>query len=388
MTGLHFNYKDIFRALRLGFSAKKVGMGMLGLLFGLAGYAIFSYLAHLSAGNDWVSIWEVYRLLPFPRPDLPFPWYSWLIYGLGALWLLVVMLVTGSAIAKVTFEQLRGNEFYEAQEGFRFAFKNAGAVLFSPLLIVAFIALLVIAGIVLSAIGRIPYFGPIAVGLFSIPAFLVCLFIVYLLLVLFFTLLTGPSIVGAMGNDTFDTLFEVFSCVNEQPARLIWWTFLIALLAKTGSFLLGLGASLAGRIGSLVLTTFMRDSWQEMLAGASFIFKVSIPNWGFFAPLHKMLVVEANLYGLPSIYSYTFWTNPNWGVYIGAVLLSICAYAAGLMVLAYGLSVWFSGHVLSIAVLIKKKDDKNILEVPEEEAEVIEPETPKEKGSPVATDNK
>ncbi|MGQ9708187.1 MAG: hypothetical protein ACUVUR_04865 [bacterium] len=381
MTGLHFNYKDIFRALRIGFSAKKVGMGMLGLLFGLAGYSILSYLAHLSAGNDWISIWEVYRLLPFPRPDLPFPWYAWLVYGLGVLWLLMVNLVTGSAIAKVTFEQLRGNEFYEAGEGFRFALKNCGAVLFSPLLILAFIAILVIAGIILSAIGSIPHFGPIAVGLFSIPAFLVSLFIVYLLIVLFFTLLLGPSIVGAMSNDTFDTLFEVFSCVNEQPARLVWYTFLIGLLAKVGSFLLGIGSSLAGRVASLILSAFMRDTYQELLTGASFIFKVSIPNWGFFAPLHKMLLIEANLYGLPQIYSFTSWANPNWSLYIGSVLLSVCAYAAGLMVLSYGLSVWFSANVLNIAVLIKKKDDKNILEVPEEEAEVVEPEKPDEKGS-------
>ncbi|MEO0019744.1 MAG: hypothetical protein ABIK47_03775 [candidate division WOR-3 bacterium] len=383
MTNLHFNYKDIFRSLRLGFSAKKVGMGMLGLLFGLFGYSLLSYLAHLVAGNDWVSIWETYRLLPFPNPHLPFPWFSWIIYTIGVLWLIVVMLLTGTAIAKVTFEQLRGNEFYEAREGFKFAIRNAGAVLASPLLIIAFIALLVIAGLILSAIGSIPYFGPIFVGLLAIPAFLTSLFIVYLLIVLFFNLLLGPSIVGAMGNDTFDTLFEVFSCINEQPARLVWFTFLIGILAKLGSFLLGVGSSLAGRIGSLVLSAFMRGTWQEMLDTTGFIFKVSIPNWGIFAPLHKMLIIETNLYGLPQIYLPGFWTNTNWGIYNGSILLAICAYAIGLMVIAYGLSVWFSGNVLNIAVLVKKKDDKNILEVREEEPEVIEPDKPKEKAESV-----
>ena len=50
MTKLHWNYKDIFRALRLGFSAKKVWMMSLGLLVGFAGYTILTYLAYAAAG--------------------------------------------------------------------------------------------------------------------------------------------------------------------------------------------------------------------------------------------------------------------------------------------------------------------------------------------------
>ena len=37
MTKLHWGYKDVFRALRLGFAAKKVWMTSLGLLIGFAG---------------------------------------------------------------------------------------------------------------------------------------------------------------------------------------------------------------------------------------------------------------------------------------------------------------------------------------------------------------
>ena len=51
--------------------------------------------------------------------------------------------------------------------------------------------------------------------------------------VFFFAVAMGPGIVGTTRSDTFDTLFEVFSCVNEQPARLIWYTATVAGLAKT-----------------------------------------------------------------------------------------------------------------------------------------------------------
>jgi hypothetical protein len=373
MTGLNFNYKDIFRALRLGFSAKKVGMVMMGLLFAFAGYSLLAYIAHIAAGNDWLSIWETQRLLPFPNPNLPFPWFSFLIYGAGVVWFLIVMLVTGAAVAKVAYEQLRGNEFFEAGSGFQYALKNIRALISSPLLIIAIIVLIVVAGLVLSALGAIPHFGPIFTGLLAIVGFFAALFIVYLLLVLLFTLLFAPGVVGAMGNDTFDTLFEVFSCVNEQPARLIWYSFLVAALAKFGSFLLGLASSLAGRIGSLVLSTFMGERWAEMLSGAEFVFKISIPNWGVLSPLHQMFVFEANLYGLPQVYAPSYWTNPVWSNGIGSILLGMCGYAIALMVLGYGLSVWFTGTVVTLAIIVRKKDDKNILENPEDEEEIIEP---------------
>lgn len=379
MGALNFNYKDIFRALRLGFSAKKVGMVMTGLLFGFAGYTVLTYLAHLVAGNDWVSIWENYRLLPFPAPNLPFPWYSWLIYAVGVIWFLIVMLVTGSAVAKVTYEQLRGNEFYEAGEAFRFALKNLGAILGSPLLIIAFILILVIAGLILSALGSIPYIGAVIVGIFAVPAFFVSLFIVYLLVVLVWTLFLGPAITGALGNDTFDTLFEVFSCINEQPARLFWFTGVIAFLAKAGSLLLGVASSLAVRIGIFVLSAFMGETLDELLNGTGFIFQLSIPQWGVFTPLHRMLVFELGLYGLNGYLGPLPWESPGWGVYLGAVLFAICLYGIALMVLAYGLAVWFSGNVLLLGLLIKKKDDKNIYELPEEEPELVEPPQPQEK---------
>ncbi|MGQ9679002.1 MAG: hypothetical protein ACUVUD_06975 [bacterium] len=373
MTGLNFNYKDIFRSLRLGFSAKKVGMGMLGLVFGFTGYTALTWLAHLAAGNDWLSIWETYRLLPFPNPNFSFPWYSWLIYGAGVVWFLIVMLITGTAVARVTYEQLRGNEFFEAGAGFQFALKNSSALILSSMLIIAFIALIVVGGLILSAIGLIPHLGPLLTALLAIVGFFASLFIVYLLIVLLFTLLFAPAVVGTMGNDTFDTLFEVFSCVNEQPGRFVWYTFLVALLAKVGSFLFGQASNLAGRIGSLVLGTFMGERWYELLRGAEFVFKISIPRWGVLEPLHQMLIFEANLYGLPQIYSPSTWTYPLWSTTVGATLLGMCGYAIGIMVIAYGLSVWFSGTVLSLAVIIKKKDDKNIFESTEEDEEIIEP---------------
>jgi hypothetical protein len=373
MTKLHWNYKDIFRALRLGFSAKKVGMMSLGLLFGFAGYAILTYIAYAVAGTDILTVWQTFRLLPFPSPlDYAFPWCSWLIYAAAVAYFLCVLLITGTAVSKVAYEQLRGDEFYESKEAFRFAFKNSSAVLASPLLILAFIALIVVGGLVLSLLGAIPLAGEIIVGLLAIIGFVAALFIVYLLVVFVYSLLLGPSVVGATRSDTFDTLFEVFSCVNEQPARLLWYTAIVAFLAKIGSFLLGLAASAAGRIAYAITGTFIPNKLADVMANAAFYFKLSAPDW---CPriLHQSYLAEMNAYGLPQIYLPSDYVALGWSTDIAALLLGAVLYLIALMVVGYGLAVWFTGMTLNFAVLAYKKDEKNVFELPEDDEELIEP---------------
>ncbi|MBM3314316.1 hypothetical protein FJY71_00540 [candidate division WOR-3 bacterium] len=373
MTKLHMNFKDLFRSLRLGFSAKKVWMTCIGLLFGLAGYSVVTYVAHLVAGHELLTVWNAYRLLPFPEPEfLPFPWYAWLVYVAGVAFLLVTMLVTGTAVVKVAYEQLRGDEFYESREAFRFAIKHAASVLASPLLVIGFILLIAVAGVVIGLIGRIVHFGPAFVGLMAFPAFIASLFIVYLGIVLFFTLLVAPAVTGTTRSDTFDTLFESFSCVNEQPWRLVGYTAVVALLAKFGSLLLGLASSLAGRVGWFILRIPMGDRVTDALSNAAFYFKVTLPDW-WPAALQRLFRWEVAAYGLPQIYRPGDYIALGWGQDAGAVLAALTFYVVALIVVGYGMSVWFTGSAIAYTVLVHKKDDKNILEIPEDEEELIEP---------------
>jgi hypothetical protein len=373
MTKLHWSYKDIFRAMRLGFSAKKVWMVSLGLLVGFAGYTILTYLAYTAAGTDFLAVWQAFRLLPFPSPlGCAFPWYSWLIYAAAVTWFLCVLLVAGTAVSKVAYEQLRGDEFYESKEAFRFAFRNSSAVLASPLLIVAFVALIVVLGLIFSLLGAIPLVGEIIVGLLAVAGFIAALFVVYLLVVFLCSLLLGPGVVGATRSDTFDTLFEVFSCVNEQPGRLLWYTVTVAVLAKIGSSLLGLATSAAGRIAYALTGTFMGDKLPAVMENASYYFKLTVPDW---CPevLLRTFLAEMNLYGFPQVYLYGDYLRLGWSADIAALLLGVVFYLVALMVAAYGLSVWFTGMTLNFAVLAYKKDEKNVLELPEDEEELIEP---------------
>ncbi|MEO0093704.1 MAG: hypothetical protein ABIK93_07675 [candidate division WOR-3 bacterium] len=369
MSQPHFNYKDVFRACRLGFSAKKMWMSFVGLLVGFIGYAIISYLAYLSAGWRIEEIWLEFRLLPIPQA---FPWYAWIIWAIGVVYFLVVLLITGAAVSKVAYEQLRGDEFFEVKEAFKSAFQNIGAVCLSPLLPLLFVLSLVICGLVLSLIGAIPYFGEIFVGIMALPAFAVSLFIVYLLIVFVFTLMLGPAVAGATKNDTFDTLFEVFSCVNEQPWRLVVYGVLLAFLAKLGTFLLGLASAGAIKIGSVVVHIFAGSKIYDMMANASHFLKLNLPNW---LPELCRNFIERFLFYVRAgmVLEPSYYTRVHWAVDVGSILFGIGFYCIVLFVLSYGVATWFSGNVLIYSVLVKKKDDKNLFEIEKEEELRTEP---------------
>jgi hypothetical protein len=370
MNQPHFNYKDVFRACRLGFSAKKIWMSFVGMLIGFAGYCIISYIAYLLAGWRIEEIWVDFRLLPFPQA---FPWYSWIVWAVGVIYFIAVFLITGTAVSKVAYEQLRGDEFFEIKEAFKYSFQNANAVLLSPVLPLLFIISLVICGLILSLIGMIPFFGEIFIGLMALPAFAVSLFIVYLLIVFFFTLMLGPAISGVTKNDTFDTLFEVFSCVNEQPWRLVIYGTLLWALAKIGMFLVGLASAAAIRIGTMVVHIFAGAKIYDMLANGSHFLKVNLPVWTpeFCRSLFERYItfMRASMIFEPSYYS-----RIGWSLDIGSILFAIGFYCVVLFVLSYGISTWFSGNVLIFSILTKKKDDKDIFEKTEEEKMESTPE--------------
>jgi hypothetical protein len=373
MTTLHNNYKDVFRALRLGFSAKKVWMMFMGLLVGFAGYAVLTYLAYVASGVDFLLVWEEFRLLPFPDQLVgDFTWYSWVVYALAVTFFAAASLIAGTAVAKVTYEQLRGDEFYESREAYRFAFRQWSSVLASPLLVIGFIVLLFGLGLLLSALGAIPVFGEIFVAILALPALGAAFFVVYLLIVLLFGLLMIPAIVGTTRNDTFDTIFEVFSCVNEQPARLVWYLAIVGFLSHAGTLLFGLATSAAGRIGYGVVQLFTGSKMADVMSNAGFYFRVSLPSW-WPEPLRMCFLWSCNAAGLPQVYMPGEYLSLSWSNDVASLLLGVGLYVAALLVLAYGCSVWYSGSVMAYAVLAHKKDEKNILEAPEDDEDLLEP---------------
>jgi hypothetical protein len=385
MINLHWNYKDLFRACRLGFSAKKIWMEVLGVVVGGLGYTLITYLAYAASGVPIAAVWERFSLIPFLDPYFATPyalavnisWWSWIIWGVALAYFLLACMVTAAAVAKVTFEQLRGDDFFESREAFKFAFQRLGVIVGAPLMPLLFAAFLVICGLILSLVGAIPEVGDIFVGLLALPAFGASLFIVYLLLIFAFSLVLVPAIAGATKNDSFDSLFEVFSCFNEQTWRLVVYTFVLAVLATAAGAILGWFSLQAIRLGTNVLAVFMGEKLPGVLSGAPFYFRISLPSW---CPLNRLQEFGGVLFGGTDLAASGVGQN------IGALLVGVAAYVAFLFVLGYAAAAWHTGAVIIFCVLTKKKDEKDILQEKDTEELLAEEDAGKPRPATTGTD--
>lgn len=365
MTNLHFNYKDVFRAGRLGFSPKKIWVTFLGFLIAFIGYGILSFLAYLAAGVEIGEIWEAFRLVPVLQWGMP--WYSYVLWIIGVLWWVCVALLAGVAVSKITYEQLKGDEFYEVKDAIKFALKTGKSAIIAPFVLILCMALLVLGGIVLGLVTWIPYFGQLFFILFAIPAFFVSLAIIYLLVVTVVSLIIGPAIVGTTGNDTFDTLFESFSVVNDQPWRLITYEVLLKVVQILGVAIIGFFAAKAiflvhDIIGIIVPATKI----DNIFLNAAYYVKISLPP---FCPevYYNLFIDYVEWIGMSNLlFPPSYVTATNWASAIASFILGIIYYLIVLVVFSFGGTIFWTGNTLIFTVLVKKKDDKNLLEIKEE----------------------
>ncbi len=379
VTNLHFNYKDVFRAGRLGFSAKKMWVTFIGLFFAYIGYAIFAYLSHIIAGISITDVWEMYRIIPLYPDGLP--WFCWLVWLVGFLWWICLALLTGVAVSKITFEQLRGDEFYEIKEAIKFTLKSGKSAIFAPVMLIVFMLFIIFAGLFLAVVTLIPYGGQIIFAVAGIPAFAACMFILYLVVVTIVCLIIGPSIVGGTGNDTFDTLFESFSVLNDQPWRFIGYELLLHVLVLVGIAILGyFSAKAVFLVHDVIGVIVSADKLNNIFMNAASYVKITIPPIcpetyrSFFVGLIEWI-------GMPNVLFPPEYIAPfeKWAGAIASFVLAVVYYLIILFVISIGGSIFWAGNTVIFTVLVKKKDDKNLLEIKEELSEDIAPEVTTEK---------
>jgi hypothetical protein len=374
MLKMFFNFKDVFRAARLGFSPKKIWAFFCGLLLGLAIYNLFSYLAHAAAGRPLAETWTMFGLLPLPWSD--FGGWAWILWFLGAAGLGITYMLTSAMVARITAEQLSGNEFYEIQEAVGFIKKNWKAVLGGPLMIALFIGFLLLAGMILGWWGRIPYLGELTVSLLAIPVYLVCLFIAFLLAALMAALFYSPVVAGAAKSDTFDNLFEIFSALTSQPWRLVIYTGLLKMVCLAGFITFGMFTVGAMMVAFHTLGFAMGEKFVNIAVAG---FNSYTPGW-----VMNVLIKLSGGCG-PCQFLLTV-TELGWAGQVSAFFIGMSINAVLLLVLAYLMSTWVVGQTIIYGIIVMKRDQRNIFERNDEtesrETEELE-ECPPISGEPV-----
>ena len=356
MLKMYFNFKDVFRAARLGFSPKKIWAFFCGLLLGLTIYNLFSYLAHAAAGRSLADTWAMFGLLPLPWSD--FGGWAWILWFLGAAGLGVIYMLTSTVVARITTEQLSGNEFYEIREAVAFLKQGWKAVLGAPLVIASFIIFLVLGGLVLGLWGRIPYLGELTVSALAIPVYLVCLFIVFLLAALLAALFYSPIVAGAAKSDTFDNLFEIFSTMTSQPWRLVVYSGLLKLVVLMGFGVFAAFSYWAVMLGYKLLGIFMGDYFTGLAAA----------GFNMYTPPMIMNIMLGALQGWGLDQGFYLMSTPdlNWAGHVSAFLMGMSLNLVRLLVVSYAAAATVVGQTIIYGIIVMKRDERNIFERQEE----------------------
>ena len=223
---LHFNYKDIFLAPRIGLSPKKIWIFILGNLTGYIGYWVLSFLAMIVSNVNIIEAIHDFGLYPYLAGN-DYSTFSWIIYYFGILFWLYCLLISSTAISSLTIRQLRGEHFHSINEAIDDALKKWKTILFSPITFVVILLSLFLIGSFFALIGRIPYIGPILLAITYPLYFFGAIFLLFTFLVFLSSFLMLPSLVGVYNEDTVGSVFQSYQILYNQPWRLIFYNLLL-----------------------------------------------------------------------------------------------------------------------------------------------------------------
>ena len=363
---LYYDFRDLFLAPRLALSGKKIWILILGNLIGFINYWILSYLSIILNNITLPSAIEKYGLYP-SLFDNNASWYSWLIYIIGILIWWCCIMISCTAVSRVTLKQLKGNDFFSSNDAWEYVKKHWHAIVFGPFSIFLIIFFFLFFAGIFAFICSMPFLGEF---IFVIPYaiyFFGSLFTIYTFFVLIVSLIYSPSIVGIYEEDTMGTVFHSYSITINQAWRIITYNVILIplLLLSTEIFswfwvnsinlinLIFSGNWFMGEKLNNITTyasTLIYPNWMQETV---YFFRSEITSWFGFNYAFPNLFSNAN----DSIQSNSL-SNIE---LISGNILSFMYFIIGLSILSYALSLYTVGESLMFIIFKKKSDDDNLL---------------------------
>lgn len=235
MEQFQFKITDIFHVRHYGFSIRRIGIHLIGILLAYLIYETLVYLSLVIAGSTEVTqFWNSYGILPIP------PFVSVEINPLttkamclGIIIFASIFYLVSTMVSKITIEQMRGDVFYSVGNSLKFIKEKWLTVFGSFIGLIALLFLLLLIPFTIGLLGKIPYIGETLLTISSIftpIAFFIGLLTIFVITVLISSLYFVPAVVSTTGTDAFETIYQIFAMVWNQPWRLIGYGFLLLLL--------------------------------------------------------------------------------------------------------------------------------------------------------------
>ncbi|MDP6685283.1 MAG: hypothetical protein QGH24_05015 [Candidatus Marinimicrobia bacterium] len=367
---LYFDIRDVLRAPRLALSGKKIMIMLTGTLIGYALYWLFTALSFILSGISLGQMWADYGIYPCLVGVVDSaPWYACAVFDIGVLLLFFSISLACTAVSRVTYKQLKGDEFFSSSDSFKYVKKHWTAVIMAPVSIALIITFFLVFSGIFALFGKIPYVGEF---LFSIPYlfyFLGALFTIYTGIVFIVSLHYTPAIVGASEEDTMGAVFQSYSITWSQPWRILLYHGALLPLLVIGVHIFKWFMTATFSLINYVFACdwFMGDKLTRIV---SYSYENVYPSF-----IHKICAsfncvctcINNFCCSCLSFAPFNDGGDLSSTEMVSAVILSCFLFLIVLSVVSYGLSILSVAETLMFVIFKKKSDDDNLLERKDED---------------------
>jgi len=348
---MNYDFRGIISVPARALRAKKIIAASFYLLIAFIIFNIFGYLALLLDGAALAHIFSTHGLIPFSA--IPFDSViASILFYLGAALSILSVMAGMMAIAGFDFEEMRGNPFFSTRAGLKFSFRRLKQLLLSELAIIAFVAFIILLGIIVGLITRIPYLGEWLYSLFFFfPNFVIGLFTVLILFVLSCSVLVMPAAVMADRNgESFNSILETFSTVIRRPLHWLGYTLYSVVAAKVGGFIFAYFAFRA--VQFLKLST--------SLGGGEKIGNIVSSGMSHLPLDSRIVAFTTNLFpGIPFSFDLSTLCSGN-DIGSAGYLMAIALFLIFLAIWGYMISVMATGQAYAFAIIKNIRDGQAI----------------------------
>lgn len=367
----YFNFRDVFRAGRMGFKGKKMMIHFLGLLLGYAIYEILTYLSLIGSGLI-TNFWNYYGLRPVffiaYKLGTGLPIQTIIAMLIGSIIWFIIYLIFSTAVSKVTIEELRGNEFYGMTEALKFSFKHLKTLILAIIGLIGIFLFMLFWPSLFGLVDLIPkvelaakHVGTPITTFLTLIVYFMGLFMIFTIIALKFGTYLLPSIVAVTGEDSFETIYQLYSTIYNQPWRLVIYAIII-------NFISFIALMLFGVISIMGLYIAFLPSMLLAKQNSIYYFSEAIVKALKIVGANKLIPLIPGAQGIDSM---------PWTLDLSTFFLFVSFIAVGAIILSYPMSIVSAGYTITYVILRKKTTDENMLEVKEEEK--IEEEKKEEK---------
>jgi hypothetical protein len=352
MINLHFDIRDLFRVIRLGWSGKKIWTGLCGLFAAYILYTALVTIGYAVSGMSVGDVWSMHGL--FPGAALAkVGGLAALLHALAMILAASVFFLTTSMMCKITYQQLRGDDFFSSGEALAFVKKHWGGVIFGPIACLALLVGFVVSGMVIGWLaGVIPFVGEFAFSIGFIPIFFLAMVAVFMVFAIITALVMSPAIVGTVGEDALEVVIQAFSLCWSQPWRIALYLTWTVISVWIGTILLSGVMTLAFKLICWSVAMNMGDKLPAMLSVA----QGYLPPVDFHFPLQ-------NVYPeMRTVWSDLQSTSAGGSVLWAGRILAVMLIGLTGVLAAYTQAAFASGTSMIYVILRKRKDDENMLE--------------------------